>query len=83
MSKSLLQRIEDNKHIVSIKVWLERKGKKLVEYSLSINITDIDINQHYVEGMMKSADDFGQTCGNKFKEKPAIQKRLPNLPTFL
>ena len=66
---------EDEEHIISFKVRLEKERKKLSELTPPITIEDKELAQHYVEEMLKRADYFGQKCCTKFEELPAIHKQ--------
>ena len=68
---------DDEEHIISFKVRLEKERKKLSELTPPITIADKELAQHYVEQMLKRANYFGQKCCTEFEELPAIQKQWP------
>ena len=76
-----LQGWDEEEHIISFEVRLEKERKKLGELTPPITIMDKELTQHYVEEMLKRADYFGQKCCTEFKELPAIQKERPAAAT--
>ena len=77
LKKHFFRGWEEDKHIISYKVRLEKERKKLRELATPIQITDDQLKHNYVEEMLKRANCFGQKCCTDFEALPAIQKQWP------
>ena len=68
---------DEDKHIISFNVQLEKEQKKIRELTPPIQITDDELKQHWLEEMLMRANYFDQKCCTEFEALPAIQKQWP------